>query len=132
MALGFQPGASPANTYSLPLAAEPRTSSDGVGNGARLVHGLAAVGAVGPGGVCASNCAAGTASASSTAPASHAPGRVSFVAIQSSLIATMFFARAYASAAHWAHKAHSASGLDRSAIGRASCREVGVVTERQS
>src|SRR5215831_20021779 len=71
MALGFQPGASPANTYSLPLAAEPRTSSDGVGNGARLVHGLAAVGAVGPGGpggVCASNCAAGTASASSTVP----------------------------------------------------------------
>src|SRR5262245_11097605 len=37
-ALGFQPGASPANTYILPPAEAPSSSSDGSGNGASLVH----------------------------------------------------------------------------------------------
>src|SRR5690348_6742108 len=37
-ALGFHPGASPANTYIFPPDDAPSSSSEGSGNGASLVH----------------------------------------------------------------------------------------------
>src|SRR6185437_2744167 len=60
-AFGFHTGASPANTYILPLADAPSTSSDGTGNGARVSHG--------PCGACA---AAGDGMAAAQAAASIA------------------------------------------------------------